>query len=232
MMGLVPLHKSPSQADRAGERGGLVEGRLGRAEDDGAGEEGGQNGFAYQDCDGMEISSSNAERRSEEPRRRSNGGDGAVGSASWSVEGVTQPPRGLSMECATVIANPSSSVIARRRSSRAVGFDGDAEVNRIVIGQNSVDGRVGIEQNGEDILVERWHLEMHTFHLPHGECMITLEDVAMIFELRTHNLPVIGSINHNTSGLEIECINQFDSAPGLHDDRGTGIKLSMFCNLK
>ncbi|KAL4321523.1 hypothetical protein AHAS_Ahas14G0119000 [Arachis hypogaea] len=29
---------------------------------------------------------------------------------------------------------------------------------------------------------------MHTFHFPHGECMITLEDVTMIFRLRTDGL--------------------------------------------
>ncbi|QHO56430.1 uncharacterized protein DS421_3g73620 [Arachis hypogaea] len=39
-------------------------------------------------------------------------------------------------------------------------------------------------------LVERWRPETHTFHLPHGECTITLEDVAMIFGLRTHGLPI------------------------------------------
>nr|XP_025687274.1 uncharacterized protein LOC112789547 [Arachis hypogaea] len=43
-----------------------------------------------------------------------------------------------------------------------------------------------------DALVERWRPETHTFHLPHGECTITLEDVAMIFGLRTHGLLVTG----------------------------------------
>ncbi|QHN77050.1 uncharacterized protein DS421_19g649300 [Arachis hypogaea] len=51
-----------------------------------------------------------------------------------------------------------------------------------------------------DALVERCRPETHTFHLPHGECTITLEDVAMIFGLRTHGLPVTGSTDHNTSG--------------------------------
>ncbi|QHN93372.1 uncharacterized protein DS421_17g592110 [Arachis hypogaea] len=40
-----------------------------------------------------------------------------------------------------------------------------------------------------DALVERWRPKMHTFHLPHGECMITLEDVVMILGLRTDGLP-------------------------------------------
>nr|KYP53675.1 Serine/threonine protein phosphatase 7 long form isogeny [Cajanus cajan] len=28
-------------------------------------------------------------------------------------------------------------------------------------------------------LVERWRLEKHIFHLPVGECMVTLEDVVL-----------------------------------------------------
>ncbi|KAK5845362.1 hypothetical protein PVK06_001535 [Gossypium arboreum] len=32
-------------------------------------------------------------------------------------------------------------------------------------------------------LVERWFLKNHTFHLPYGECTITLEDVTMKLRL-------------------------------------------------
>ncbi|QHO15393.1 uncharacterized protein DS421_10g294550 [Arachis hypogaea] len=83
-----------------------------------------------------------------------------------------------------------------------------------------------------DALVERWRPETYTFHLPHGECTITLEDVAMIFGLRTHGLPVIGSTDHNTSGLENECMIQFGIAPGPNDHRGSGVKLAWFRTLK
>nr|KYP31706.1 Serine/threonine protein phosphatase 7 long form isogeny [Cajanus cajan] len=33
-------------------------------------------------------------------------------------------------------------------------------------------------------LVERWRLEIHIFHLPIGECKITLEDVALQLGLK------------------------------------------------
>ncbi|RYR48499.1 hypothetical protein Ahy_A07g034520 [Arachis hypogaea] len=77
-----------------------------------------------------------------------------------------------------------------------------------------------------DALVERWRPKMHTFHLPHGECMITLEDVVMILGLRTDGLPVTGSTNHSTSGLENKCLTQFGVAPRPNDHKGSEIKLA------
>ncbi|QHO42092.1 uncharacterized protein DS421_5g151280 [Arachis hypogaea] len=62
--------------------------------------------------------------------------------------------------------------------------------------------------------------------------MITLEDVAMIFGLRTHGLPVTGSTDHNTSGLKNECMTQFGIAPVPNDHRRSGVKLVWFCTLK
>nr|XP_027186726.1 protein MAINTENANCE OF MERISTEMS-like [Cicer arietinum] len=42
-------------------------------------------------------------------------------------------------------------------------------------------------------MVERWRPETHTFHLPIGECTITLEDVYYILGLNVSGLPVSGS---------------------------------------
>ncbi|KAH1121503.1 hypothetical protein J1N35_004663 [Gossypium stocksii] len=42
-------------------------------------------------------------------------------------------------------------------------------------------------------LVERWHPETHTFHLPCRECTITLEDIALQLELSVDDDVVTGS---------------------------------------
>ncbi|XP_027190542.1 serine/threonine-protein phosphatase 7 long form homolog [Cicer arietinum] len=42
-------------------------------------------------------------------------------------------------------------------------------------------------------MVERWRPETHTFHLPVGECTITLEDVYYILGLNVSGFPVSGS---------------------------------------
>ncbi|KAK5812747.1 hypothetical protein PVK06_028186 [Gossypium arboreum] len=42
-------------------------------------------------------------------------------------------------------------------------------------------------------LIERWRLEKHTFHLPCGECTITLEDIQLQLGLPIDGYTVIGS---------------------------------------
>ncbi|MFQ6670885.1 hypothetical protein Gotur_035608, partial [Gossypium turneri] len=42
-------------------------------------------------------------------------------------------------------------------------------------------------------LIERWRPETHTFHLPCGECTITLEDVSLQLGLPVDEHPVTGS---------------------------------------
>ena len=41
-------------------------------------------------------------------------------------------------------------------------------------------------------LVKRWRLETHTFHLPHGEMLITLEDVEVILGLPIDDEVLVG----------------------------------------
>ncbi|KAG8481229.1 hypothetical protein CXB51_025994 [Gossypium anomalum] len=43
-------------------------------------------------------------------------------------------------------------------------------------------------------LVERWRLDTHTFHLPYGECTITLEDVSLQPGLSINRDGVTGSV--------------------------------------
>jgi hypothetical protein len=44
-------------------------------------------------------------------------------------------------------------------------------------------------------LVDRWHPETHMFHLPSGEIMVTLQDIAMILCLPIDGTPVCGMVS-------------------------------------
>ena len=50
-------------------------------------------------------------------------------------------------------------------------------------------------------LVERWRPETHTFHLPEGECTVTLQDVALQTGLRIDGEPVIGRVPYKWSDM-------------------------------
>ncbi|XP_027356738.1 serine/threonine-protein phosphatase 7 long form homolog [Abrus precatorius] len=46
-------------------------------------------------------------------------------------------------------------------------------------------------------LVERWRPETHTFHMPLGECIITLQDIAIQIGLRVDGLSVFAATSGN-----------------------------------
>ena len=48
-------------------------------------------------------------------------------------------------------------------------------------------------------LVERWHPETHTFHLPHGEMGITLQDIQVMLGIPVDGLPVTGRTEYTWS---------------------------------
>ncbi|XP_072084603.1 protein MAIN-LIKE 2-like [Arachis hypogaea] len=80
--------------------------------------------------------------------------------------------------------------------------------------------------------VDMWHPDTHTFHLPVGECAVTLEDVAVILGLLTDGLPVIGMTMSSFKALEAECLHQFGVSPRKSDYRGSCIKLTWLRDLK
>ncbi|RYR66692.1 hypothetical protein Ahy_A03g012754 [Arachis hypogaea] len=66
-------------------------------------------------------------------------------------------------------------------------------------------------------LVERWHSDTHTFHLPVSECAVTLEDMAVILGLSTNDLLVTRVTMSTHEALEAECLHQFGVAPRKSD---------------
>ncbi|XP_073107345.1 serine/threonine-protein phosphatase 7 long form homolog [Elaeis guineensis] len=54
-------------------------------------------------------------------------------------------------------------------------------------------GFILLDWHSITMFAERWHPETHTFHLPLGECTITLEDINIQLGLSVNGLPVIDS---------------------------------------
>ena len=65
-------------------------------------------------------------------------------------------------------------------------------------------------------LVERWCPEMHTFHVPHGEMGITLQDIEVMLGVPVNGLPVTGSVKLDWSALCHDLLGHRPIDPILH----------------
>ncbi|XP_073133494.1 serine/threonine-protein phosphatase 7 long form homolog [Henckelia pumila] len=75
-------------------------------------------------------------------------------------------------------------------------------------------------------MVERWHRETHTFHLPIGEITITLQDVAMIWGLNIDGIPITGvDTAYTKNELQQRCLYWLGFMP--EDDKIKGGHLSL-----
>ncbi|KAF1874095.1 hypothetical protein Lal_00041539 [Lupinus albus] len=84
-------------------------------------------------------------------------------------------------------------------------------------------GRAEINNHLITALVERWRPETHTFHLPIGECTVTLEDVA--YQL---GLPIDGNIVTEPTNMDwnVVCHNLLGAVPNERQIVGQRIQMS------
>ncbi|XP_019430208.1 PREDICTED: serine/threonine-protein phosphatase 7 long form homolog, partial [Lupinus angustifolius] len=84
-------------------------------------------------------------------------------------------------------------------------------------------GTIEINNHLITALVERWRPETHTFHLPVGECTITLEDVAYKLGLPINGALVTGVTSAN---WEMICLNLLGAIPTDKQIMGQRIQMS------
>ena len=66
------------------------------------------------------------------------------------------------------------------------------------------------------VLVERWRPETHLFHLPHGEMIITLQDMEVIMGVPVDGLLVVGYTHMNDWGnLCVELLGHWSSSKDI-----------------
>ena len=76
-------------------------------------------------------------------------------------------------------------------------------------------------------LVERWQPETHTFHVPIGEMLITLQDVSIILGLRIHGLAVTRTCVFDVVEL---CGEQLSVTPPVDALRGSALSIRWLCD--
>lgn len=72
-------------------------------------------------------------------------------------------------------------------------------------------------------LVERWRPETHTFHLPTGECTVTLEDVHMLLGLRVDGKVVTG---RSELSWKYDCLPLLGEVPDSKGKKGNRFKIT------
>ena len=72
-------------------------------------------------------------------------------------------------------------------------------------------------------LVERWHPETHTFHLPFGEMTVTLQDVSALWGLPIQGVPV-GGISDPTEAdentINAKLVELLGAGPDIRNNGG------------